>query len=168
MDTPIHYEESILIPVSLEDVFTFIDDHNRFSSHMNKPSWMLGGGKMEIQIDEGKGQVVGSHIHMKGAVLGIDLSVDEVITEHTPPYRKVWQTIGNPKLLVIGRYQMGIELIPENNNSRLKVFIDYDLPSKNPLLGKLLGKTYAKWCVRQMIIGTHNEFIERKNTFKLS
>src|SRR3989304_8576924 len=119
-----HYQEAALIQASPNDAFNFIDDHNAFSSHMNKSSWMMGGGKMETQVDEGNGQKVGSHIRMSGKAFGINLSRDEVETEHTPPHRKVWQTVGSPKLLVIGNYQLGIELAPNNGESNLKVFID--------------------------------------------
>lgn len=154
-----HHEESSLIPASTNEVFDFIDDHSRLSSHMNKSSWMMGGSKMDTQIDEGKGQRVGSHISMKGRILGINLSLDEVITEYAPFSRKIWKTVGDPKLIVIGNYQMGFELIPESGKSKLKVFIDYDLPT-GPFrfLGYLFGGVYAKWCVRQMLDGVIENF----------
>lgn len=96
-----HYKESTAIPASAERVFDFVDDHSRFSSHMSQPSWMMGGGRMDVQIDA-DGQVVGSHIRLSGKVLGIHLFIDEVVTQHEPPYRKVWETVGALRLLVLG------------------------------------------------------------------
>lgn len=126
---------------------------------MNKSSWMMGGGKMSTEVDEGKGQKVGSHIKMGGTILGMKMFLDEVVTERTPPTRKVWKTVGNPNLLVIGNYQMGVELDPDNNDTSLKVFIDYDLPSGiSRLFGILFGKMYAKWCVDQMLNGVVDHF----------
>ncbi len=149
-----HYEESSIINVPNTQVFAFIDDHSRFSSHMNKSSWMMGGGKMETRLDKGKGQKIGSHISMGGKVFGINLFLDEVVTEYLPPRRKTWKTVGSPKLIVIGSYQMGVELTPKSGKTKLKVFIDYDLPSgASRILGQLFGKMYAKWCVRQMLAG---------------
>lgn len=155
-----HYEDSILIPATAEKVFGFVDDHSRFSSHMNKSSWMMGGGSMNIQVDEGKGQKVGSHIRLNGRVLGINLFLDEVVTHHEPPYRKEWKTVGTPKLLVIGYYKMGLGIQPQDGKSRLKVFIEYELPStpSTRWLGYLFGGIYAKWCVRQMIQGIQEHF----------
>lgn len=154
-----HYEESIQIPAPPKKVFDYVDDHSRFSSHMSKSSWMMGGGKMDVQTDEGKGQKVGSHIRLSGKVLGLKLFLDEVVTQRHSPRRKVWQTVGSPKLLVIGSYQMGLEIIPQNYKSILKVFIDYDLPKgKTRWLGYLFGGMYAKWCVRQMINGARFNF----------
>ena len=154
-----HYEESSIIPATSEKIFTYIDDHTRFSSHMNKSSWMMGGGKMETTVDEGRGQKIGSHILLSGSAFGIKIFLDEVVTSHEPPFRKAWETVGTPKLLIVGSYGMGIEIKPQNGQSQLCVSIDYDLPPTNVWLGRLFSGVYAKWCVRQMINGTRDEFI---------
>lgn len=153
-----HFEDSALISSRPNDVFNYIDDHMRFSSHMTKSSWMMGGSSMKIDVDEGNGQKVGSHIRMSGKVFGINLYLDEVVTKREPPRLKVWETVGSPKLLVIGSYQMGFEINPQNGKSSLKVFIDYDLPLSNRWMGLLSGGMYAKWCVRQMIKSVRDEF----------
>ncbi|MEW5862571.1 MAG: SRPBCC family protein [Pseudomonadota bacterium] len=148
-----HYETSAFVPSPMDRVFAFIDDHTRLSSHMSKSSWKMGGGRMEIQLDEAQGKSVGSRIRLAGRAFGIELSVEEVVTERNPPHRKVWETMGSPKLLVIGPYRMGCELTPQENGSMLRVFIDYALPEKTPArwLGRLFGRYYAKWCTQQMV-----------------
>lgn len=97
---------------------------------------------------------------MHGRVFGINLFLDEVVTQYEPPYRKTWQTVGGLNLLVIGQYQMGFEIRPLNNNSRFKVFINYELPQsvKTKWFGFLFGRLYAKWCVNQMIQGVRKHF----------
>ena len=159
-----HYEENTIIKSDAESIFAYADVHTNFSSHMNKSSWMMGGGKMETKVDEGKGQKVGSHIRMSGNVFGINLSLDEVVTEHTPPYRKVWETVGKINLLVIDHYLLGFKIEPEKNNSKLTVFISYNLPhsAKTHWLGVLFGEMYAKWCVGQMIQGVKEHFTHEK------
>ncbi|HSQ51972.1 MAG TPA: hypothetical protein VLL94_11980 [Nitrospiraceae bacterium] len=108
---------------------------------------------MEVVLDEGRGQKVGSQIRLVGRVFGIELSVDEVVTERNPPHRKVWETTGSPKLLVIGPYRMGFDLSTTENGLMLHVFIDYALPERAPArwLGHLFGKYYARWCTQQMV-----------------
>jgi hypothetical protein len=69
---------------------------------MSKSSWKMGGGRMEMVFDDKQGRVVGSRIRLAGRVFGISLFVDEIVTERDPPYRKIWETLGTPKLLVIG------------------------------------------------------------------
>lgn len=152
------YQESVTIPASPPEIFGYINDHARFSSHMSKSSLMMGGGKMETKTDEGKGQRVGSHIQMSGKVCGLNLFLDEVVTQYEPPFKKVWETVGQPNLLVIGGYQMGVEISPQDSNSGFKVFINYELPQKHKWLGSLFGATYAKWCVEQMLAGVQSHF----------
>jgi hypothetical protein len=83
----------------------------------------------------------------------MELAVEEMVTERTPPHRKVWETLGSPKLIVIGHYRMGFELTPEGQTSRLRVFIDYALPERASArwLGRLFGRYYARWCTQQMV-----------------
>ena len=153
-----HYEDSKLISVYAEEVFAFIDDHARLSSHMNKSSWMTGGGRMHTSVDAGHGQEIGSHIRMSGKAFGITLFLDEVVIYREPPYMKVWETVGEPKLLVIGHYRMKVKIEPWEEGSLLGVSIDYDLPTVNVWLGKLFSGFYAKWCAQQMIKDVCNHF----------
>lgn len=155
-----HYEENTVIKASPESIFSYADGHANLSSHMNQSSWMMGGGRMKTETDEGKGQKVGSHIRMHGSVLGINLYLDEVITEHEPPHRKAWETVGEVNLLVIDRYRLGFEIKPTNDFSNLRVYIVYDLPKSwiTRWLGSLFGGIYAKWCVSQMIKSVEEHF----------
>lgn len=155
-----HYEDTVTVSADPETVFSYADDHRNFSSHMNKSSWMMGGGSMKTETDEGNGQRVGSHIRMNGTVFGINLSLDEVVIEHEPPHRKAWETVGDVNLLVIDQYKLGFEITPRDNASNLKVYIDYDLSKswKTQLLGRMFGGMYAKWCVGQMANGTRKHF----------
>ncbi|MEK7558912.1 MAG: SRPBCC family protein [Patescibacteria group bacterium] len=155
-----HYEDTKLITAAPKAVFEYVDDHSNLSSHMNQSSWMMGGGKMDASVDEGKFQKVGSHLQMKGAVFGIKLFLDEVVTRHESPFRKEWQTVGNISLIVIDHYKLGFEIVPDKNNSRFTVFIDYEFPKSlgTRWIGYLFGEFYAKWCVKQMINGASNEF----------
>lgn len=146
-------DESIVTVAAAPDIlFDHLDDARRLGAHMSQSSPMMAGSRMAYQFDAANGRAVGSSITMTGSVLGLRLRVDEVVTEHDPPRRKVWETIGEPRLVVIGAYHMGFAIEPAVQASRLSVFIDYDLPRRQPgrMLGYLLAHVYARWCVRQM------------------
>jgi hypothetical protein len=130
---------------------------------MGKSSWMMGGGHMTVDMDDRRGQSVGSHIRMGGSMMGVDISLDEVVTVHDRPSRKEWETVGSPHLIVIGSYTMGVQLFPVPDGTRVRVFIDYDLPSGAVTheLGRLFGGVYAKWCVDQMLEGAVQYFQAR-------
>ena len=159
MTYPEHYEESTTVLAPQTDVFAFADDHRNLSSHMNTNSWMMAGSKMHTIVDEGDGKKIGSHIRMEGKILGVHVFLDEVISEYNPPVGKVWHTVGELRLIVIGNYQLGYKISPEGSNSRFTVFINYELPGgPSKIIGILLGKMYARWCVHQMIVSVRDHF----------
>lgn len=132
-------------------LFEHLDDHERLASHMMQSSAMMAGSSMSFRFDNGRGRMLGSRIGMSGKVLGLALEMSETIIERDPPRRKVWQTEGTPRLLVIGAYRMGFDIAPEGIGSRLRVFIEYDLPAWPwRLVGLIAARFYARWCVKRM------------------
>ena len=115
---------------------------------------------MEIQVDEGRGQQIGSKIRLAGTVCGLRLSVEEIVTERAVPYRKAWKTIGHPRLLIIGHYQMGFALARDSAGSMLRVFINYALPERGwgRWLGIIFANYYARWCTDKMLNDTVRDF----------
>lgn len=149
---PFHHRSEIDVAADPQRLFARLDEHQRLAAHMEKPSLMTAGASMRIETDSQHGQAVGSVIRISGRVLGIRLAVEEVVTEREPPLRKTWETLGEPRLLVIGAYRMGFAITPHGSNSRLLVFIDYRRPARGVArgLGLLLGRAYAAWCTRRM------------------
>jgi hypothetical protein len=161
-----HAESSAMLAGPPERLFTRLDDHSRLASHMNRRSWRTGWGRMELQMDETAGKAIGAHLRLNGRVLGLRLEVDEVVREREPPCRKVWETVGDTRLLVIGPYRMGFEIRPERQLGvaassveersgmvHVRIFIDYELPAGRlgRMLGRLLGGFYARWCTKRML-----------------
>ena len=149
----LHHVSEVDIDADANTLFAFLDDHRRLAGHMEKSSWMMAGATMRVEMDALKGQSVGSLIRIAGRVLGVNLVVEEVVTEREPPTRKTWETRGEPRLLVIGSYRMGFTISPQGSRSRLIVFIYYELPSGDifRVLAQLLGRSYASWCTRRMV-----------------
>lgn len=158
-----HYDRTVLIPAPPEQVFAFVDDDSRLACHMSASSLMMGGGRMSVDVDETKGQAVGSHIRLSGRVFGMQLFLDEIVVRRDPPSIKVWETVGTPRLFVIGAYRMGIQITPAAGGSRLRVFIEYDFPTGWAMycLGRLFGGMYARWCVAQMLSGASSHFARK-------
>jgi hypothetical protein len=147
-------------------IFDVLNDHDRLTAHMRKPSLMMAGGVMTVETDSHRGQALGSVIRMRGRVLGIPLHLEEVVVLYESPFRKTWETVGEPQLLLIGKYRMGFELTPQNGRTRLRVWIAYDLPSRIPLrwLGWLFAAPYADWCVRRMVNDSAQAFVQKSST----
>lgn len=153
------YETHLFVNASPAEVFAELDDHERLSAHMMRSSAMMAGAAMQLEFDAEKGRKIGSTMALSGRVLGLPLHVEEVVVEYAPPLRKVWETTGTPRLLVIGRYRMGFQLEPGDRGSHLTIFIDFNPPTGfwNPI-GRLLGPAYARWCTTNMADGVARHF----------
>ena len=163
MTMPVRHEEYAGAVVAAAEVFAHLDDQRRLSAHMSKRSWMMGWGKMEVRLDAREGKAVGSHIALAGRVFGIRLALDEVVTEREPPWYKRWRTVGEPRLLVVGQYTMGFDIMETDETrttTNLRVLIDYELPSRGvpAFLGRLFGRMYARWCTRRMVHDAQRAF----------
>lgn len=148
-----HYDLTVTSTTGAEDLFSRLDDPARFGDHMTKRTAMLLGGSMQYETDEGGGRSVGSVIRMTGAILGLHLGVDEIVTERSPPTRKVWETTGRPRLLIMSWYRMGFDISSHGASSTLRVFIDYTPADgwSSKLPARILSPLYAKWCVRRIV-----------------
>jgi hypothetical protein len=157
---PSHAEASGRVAADAGSLFAHLDTPARLSSHMGRSSWRLGGGRMDLAVDEGGGRAVGSHIVLAGRAFGVPLALDEVVVERTPPQAKAWETVGEPRLLVIGAYRMGFAIDPGERGSTLRVFLDYALPARglSRWLGRLFGAAYARWCTRAMVADAVRHF----------
>ena len=160
LELPRRYASSALINATADSLFDYADDYLHLSSHMSKSSWMMGGGRMDIETDAGRGRQIGSRVRISGRVFAIQLCVEEAVTERNPPHRKVWATLAMPRLLVIGHYRMGFEITPQQSGSMFRVFIDYALPDAVPArwVGYLFAGVYAKWCTQRMILDAKQHF----------
>lgn len=161
MTTYSHSADAVgTIDAPAENVFTFLDDHSNLSSHMSKSSWMMLGSTMHIYMDEHRTRSVGSRFGFTGSIFGIPLSVDEAVRLRKPPIRKIWETVREPNLWVIGSYRMGFELTPRPAGTALRASIEYLRPAAGPprFLGLLFGGAYARWCTRQMVTDAQRHF----------
>lgn len=146
-----HEESSALIGALPEVLFAQLDDPARLGRHMAKPSLMMLGGAMTYELDDAKGQAVGSRIRMSGRAAGIEVFVEERVTARDPPWRKTWETVGRPRLVVMDWYRMGFTLSAEAKGTRLVAFIDFRPSGWPPLVAQPIARAYAGWCLSQIL-----------------
>ncbi len=153
-----------MILATPQEVFDFLDDPERIGAHMSRESPMMLGGTVEYRLDAARGREVGSVIRIDGRMMGLALHVEEVIAERVPPVRKIWETAGSQKMIVIQDYRMGFEIDPVRGGTELRGFIEYTLPQVGVrrLLGLLAAPLYARWCVVRIVDGTRQHFAARR------
>lgn len=151
-----HYPYHAALEREVDDlaasVFARLDDHRRLARHMERPSWQLLGSHLTLEIDPGPNDV-GQHMRWRGRIAGLRVWADEVVIERAAPTRKVWETVGLVRLLVIGAYRMGFAIEAHDRGSRVVIRLDYALPERAPWrwLGLAFGKSYARWCMERMM-----------------
>jgi hypothetical protein len=157
---PLHEHAQSEIAASALSVFDYIDRPERLSAHMERRSWRMGWGTMAIATDASGGRSIGSHWRLAGRMLGLHLAVEGNVVERQSPNRKVWETVGEPRLLVIGPYRMEVTIAERRQSSFVTIAIDYALPQRSPgrWLGSLFNKMYARWCVDQMMQDLKHRF----------
>ena len=96
-----HHETRVTLNTGIDTAFAYLDRFEALSAHMEKRSPMMMGSRMHIDTDERGGRAVGSKVRMSGRVLGVALSLEEVVTERDPPRFKAWET-REVRLLAIG------------------------------------------------------------------
>lgn len=69
-----HAEATSECRAPAEAVFAHLDNQEKLGAHMSKPSWMMLGGHMRYELDEARGQRVGSVIRMAGSVAWLRLA----------------------------------------------------------------------------------------------
>lgn len=154
MQSDAHHDQSgAIIRASQAEIFANLDDQTHLAAHMEKRSMRMPGGRMTYEFDAANGRAVGSMIRMGGRFLGLSLFVREVVTERTLPTRKLWQTRGPQRMLIINSYVMGFETRRNGADAGVRVFIDYQLPHSLPArwLGLIFAPLYARWCVSRMV-----------------
>ena len=106
-----------------------------------------------VQVDERLGRKIGSQNTLERKFFGVELIREEVVIERTPPVRKRWVTVGEPRLLVIGAYRMGFDLVQVQGGTRVTVLIDYNPPTRGlgAVVGRIFGGLYARWRTREVL-----------------
>jgi hypothetical protein len=143
------YETEIFAPP--EKVFAHMDNINNVSWHMSGESSMpMMGGRLKLEvIDDREG--VGRTYRWKGSVMGMKIDIKETVTKWVANRDKTWKTIEHPKMIVLSRYTMHLLLTPTRNGTFVVFEIDYDIPKTQWgwVIGKLLARKYAKWCLQR-------------------
>jgi polyketide cyclase/dehydrase/lipid transport protein len=148
-----HYEAQATVNAPADLLFDYLDDFEQVGAHMTRSSWMMAGSKMRYEFDDGKGRRLGARVRLLGSFLGLNLEIDERVIDRVPAHSKAWQTVGNPRMLILAKYRMGFSLRSLPDGCRLTAFIDYALPERGigRLVGALAGGVYARWCVRNVL-----------------
>ena len=86
------------------------------------------GSTLELDIVTPAVTGVGATYRYSGRMMGLTIDFSETVTQYKLGRRKVWHTIGTPRLLIIAGYEMAVLVEPILvESARLTIGIDPDL-----------------------------------------
>ena len=145
-------EETTTVPAPPARVFAWFDDPRNTGWHMSRPSLAMLGGALRVDQLSAMATGVGATYRSWGRVLGLRIDFTTTVVRWVADREKIWRTIGAPRLIVIGHFEMRVGVDPVDRGARVIMTLDYELPSRGfgRLLGSALAAPYAKWCLRRM------------------
>ena len=148
----VRLEEAVWIDASLPAVFAWIDNPRNTGWHMSRPSMAMLGSALRTEQISTNATGLGATYRSHGRVVGLPIDFTGVVTRWAPDKEKVWRTIGDPQLIVLGAFEMRLDITPESGGTRLVAGIDYTWPKSwsGRLLGRLLARPYSRWCLRRI------------------
>ena len=100
---------SAAIAAPAERVFDYADDIRNLARHMSESRSMpMMGSKLTLEITTPHTTGVGATYRYSGRIMGLTIDFSETVTAYEPGRKKVWHTIGKPRLLIIDAYEMQV------------------------------------------------------------
>lgn len=126
---------------------------------MTTSSSMMIGSKLNLEFLTKNHTGFGSKYRWTGTMMGLLIDVAMEVTKWVPGVEKIWETIGEPKLIIYSWYriQLIITDIPEGI-SQAELSITYKKPSRffYKILSFFVADWYCKWCLKKMLADAKN------------
>ena len=145
--------KSIIIHAIPEKVFTYMDNIANTGMHMTKSSKPMMGSKLELKQLSLNATGLNAKFRWFGKMMWFTMDFTVVVTKWIKDKEKVWETIGEAKMIIMGWYQMRLVISPEGANTKAELSIAYTKP-KNIFLKFIaffLAPLYANWCLNNML-----------------
>ncbi len=149
---------------SAEKVFKAIDDLGVAGAHMTKSSMMMMGSKLDLKFLTNHKTGLGSKYQWTGKMMGLKMDFTVEVTKWIKDKEKIWETIGDTKLIIYSWYQMILKLRPIGNQTKAELLISYKKPSGilNTILSFLFADWYCRWCLKQMLDDAKRNILHSK------
>jgi hypothetical protein len=145
------------------EVFPIIDDLGVTGVHMTRSSMMMMGSKLSLEYLTTNRTGLNSKYRWQGKMMGIPMDFTVLVTEWDPGRAKVWETIGESKLVIYSWYRMTLDLEESQSGTLATLSISYKRPKGfwNKLLSYVFADIYCIWCLRKML-GDANHSLQQK------
>jgi hypothetical protein len=143
-------------PAPPEEVFHVIDDLGVTGGHMTSSSAMMMGTKLQLEYLTKQHTGLDTRYRWTGKMMGMQMDFTVAVTKWLPGKEKVWETIGQAKLILYSWYRMMLVLEPATPGTKATLSITYKRPKGilNNILSFLFANLYCAWCLNKMLSDT--------------
>jgi hypothetical protein len=137
-------------------VFELLDDLSVTGMHMTQSSTMLMANKLHLEYLTEKHRGVGSKYRWKGMMMGMKMDFTVEVTKWVEGVEKLWETIGDAKMIIYSWYSMYLLLSPGSNTTLAELSITYEKPKGwfAKILSFFIADWYCNWCLKKMLADT--------------
>ncbi|HEX5654863.1 MAG TPA: SRPBCC family protein [Chitinophagaceae bacterium] len=134
-------------------VFNILDDLGVTGMHMTKSSAMMMGSKLHLEYLTANHMGPGSKYRWTGTMMGIKMNFTVEVTKWIQGVEKVWETIGNAKMIIYSWYRMHLHIFPRGNTTLAELSITYARPKSffYKMISFFFADWYCRWCLKNML-----------------
>jgi hypothetical protein len=145
--------KSIIINSTPENVFACMDNLGNTGMHMTESSMMMMGSKLELKQLSENATGLNSRSRWSGKIMGFKMDFTVAVTKWIKDKEKVWETVGETKMIILKWYRMHLIITPQGVNTRVELSIVYTKPDNIffRFIAFFLAPWYANWCLSNML-----------------
>ena len=138
---------------SAEKVFSTIDNLGVTGMHMTQSSGMMMGSKLHLEYLTGNHTGSGTKYRWTGKMMGMKMDFTVEVTKWIEGVEKVWETIGEAKMIIYSWYRMQLKLTKNESTTFAELSITYEKPNDwfMEILSFLFADWYCNWCLKNML-----------------
>ncbi len=136
-----------------EKVFSYLDNLGVTGMHMTKSSAMMMGSKLHLEYLTTNHTGLGSKYRWTGTMIGMKMDFTVEVSKWVEGVEKVWETIGEGKMIIYSRYRMHLLVYPKGNITRAELSISYERPKGwfAKFVSFLFADWYCNWCLKNIL-----------------
>lgn len=136
-----------------EKVFETLDDLGVTGMHMTQSSAMMMGSKLQLEYLTSHHIGLGSKYRWTGKMMGMKMDFTVEVTKWIKDMEKIWETIGEAKMIIYSWYRMNLTVTPVENVTEAELSITYEKPKGwfAKIISFLFADWYCNWCLKNML-----------------
>jgi len=149
-------ERTEIYDATPEQVFKCIDDLGVTGMHMTQSSAMMMGSKLKLEFLTENRTGLGSKYRWTGKMMGMRMDFTVGVTKWVPYEEKIWETIGEARMIIYSWYRMNLLVSKSGNKSLAELSITYKKPKGwfERIISFLFADWYCRWCLKNMLRDT--------------